>query len=216
MRCRVASLAWLLLVACGSPSSPPPPTSADHPAAAPDAGAATCGGSAFTPDLAGARDLGGLSSAAGPLACGRVLRGPRLTDLTATTCAEFTSRGIRTVIDLRAPSEREALPDAACTREATTVLAPLPIPYGLSPADYLADLDTDDSLRAVFQTLARAESYPVYIHCTYGRDRTGVVIAVLLRLLGVRREDVMAEYQRTAAAGLTTAPASLTACLASW
>lgn len=212
---RVAALVSLLIVACGATASPetasaPAPTSE----VAPEAGAAyLCGGFVLTPDLAGARDVGGLSSPSGALACGKVLRGPRLSSLGSAGCAELASRGIRTIVDLREASEREALPDASCAQAARTVLAPLPIPYSLSAADYVADLETDDSLRLVFQTLAAPETYPVYVHCTYGRDRTGVVVAVLLRLLGVSREDVMAEYQRTATAGLSTSPSSLAAVL---
>lgn len=36
--------------------------------------------------------------------------------------------------------------------------------------------------------------WPVYVHCTSGRDRTGVVIAACLALIGVPREIVIEEY----------------------
>ena len=37
----------------------------------------------------------------------------------------------------------------------------------------------------------------VYVHCTAGKDRTGVVIAMLLSAVGVEREEIVADYLRT-------------------
>jgi protein-tyrosine phosphatase len=40
-------------------------------------------------------------------------------------------------------------------------------------------------------------SLPVLIHCTAGKDRTGVLIALLLTALGVSRDDVIEDYLRS-------------------
>lgn len=147
----------------------------------------------LTPDLENARDVGGTPlEAGGSVACGSIFRGPPLT-LTTTGCEQARTLGLRTVIDLRIETERSSRPDADCTG-ASIVPAPLPIPYGLSAGDYLADLHAKDSMALAFHTFGNPESYPIYFHCTWGRDRTGVVAAVLLLTLGVSREDVMAEY----------------------
>ena len=37
------------------------------------------------------------------------------------------------------------------------------------------------------------------MHCTAGKDRTGVLVALLLDLLGVEREQVVADYTQTTA-----------------
>jgi protein-tyrosine phosphatase len=58
----------------------------------------------------------------------------------------------------------------------------------------LADLNASESIAKVFHAFGDRAAYPVYFHCTYGRDRTGVVGALLLLALGVSRQDVMTDY----------------------
>lgn len=139
------------------------------------------------------RDLGGIPVATGEVACGTLYRGAPLKGLGPQGCAEVAELGLKTVIDLRTESEREATPSSECV-QARSLLAPLPIPYGLGPSDYLADLNTTESIAVVFHALADPEAYPVYFHCTYGRDRTGVLGALLLLVLGATPEDVMTDY----------------------
>ena len=143
-------------------------------------------------DIVNARDVGGTPlSQGGSVTCGSIFRGPPLA-LTTTGCDQARALGLRTVVDLRVDFERSARPDSTCTG-ADFLLAPLPIPYGLAAADYLADLNAE-TMATVFHAFGDPERYPIYFHCTWGRDRTGVVAAVLLRTLGVSQADVMAEY----------------------
>lgn len=144
------------------------------------------------PDLSNARDLGGVPLASGTVACGTIFRGPPLR-VSARGCEQVAALGLKTVIDLRTESERLAAPESVCVA-AEMVTAPLPIPYGLGPADYLLDLNTDESVAKVFHTFGDPSAYPIYFHCTYGRDRTGVIGALLLLTLGAARQTVMDEY----------------------
>lgn len=41
-------------------------------------------------------------------------------------------------------------------------------------------------LRTIFELLAQDESYPVLVHCTQGKDRTGLIVLVMLLLAGER------------------------------
>jgi hypothetical protein len=146
-------------------------------------------------DVVNARDVGGVTAGTAQVVEGALYRGPPLSGLSPKGCDEFARRGIRTVIDLRVDSERGPTPVESCVAErAQVVLAPLPVPYNVSGQDYIAILNTTDSIAAAFHVLGNAASYPVYVNCTWGRDRTGVVIAIVLRALGVSREAIMDEY----------------------
>ncbi len=56
-------------------------------------------------------------------------------------------------------------------------------------------LDNSKSeIRLVFQILADSREYPVMIHCTQGKDRTGLVVVLLLLLLEIPPHVVSADY----------------------
>lgn len=50
----------------------------------------------------------------------------------------------------------------------------------------------------IFKDLANPDNYPIYLHCTYGLDRTGTVCYLMEGLLGVSEEDLMRDYQLSA------------------
>ena len=54
------------------------------------------------------------------------------------------------------------------------------------------------AVRRVFADLANPDYYPIYLHCTYGMDRTGTVCYLLLGLLGVEDTDLMRDYELSA------------------
>ena len=53
-------------------------------------------------------------------------------------------------------------------------------------------------MKDIFTDLANPANYPMYLHCTYGRDRTGTVCYLLEALLGVSEEDLIDEYELSA------------------
>jgi protein-tyrosine phosphatase len=52
----------------------------------------------------------------------------------------------------------------------------------------------------IYRDLASSDGLPALVHCAAGKDRTGVVVAVLLDALGVTEEAIVADYARTAEA----------------
>lgn len=52
-------------------------------------------------------------------------------------------------------------------------------------------------LRELFGALADENNYPVYLHCSYGLDRTGTACYLLEALLGMSEEDLNKEFELT-------------------
>lgn len=53
------------------------------------------------------------------------------------------------------------------------------------------------AVKKVFSDLSNPNNYPIYLHCTYGADRTGTTVFLLLGLLGVNEEQMLNEYRWT-------------------
>ena len=103
--------------------------------------------------------------------------------------------GIRTVIDLREPSERQSRP----VERVRAKLDPDGARAAADPVDldgraYIEDLNTIASMAEALRAIADPDAYPIYFHCTYGRDRTGVLAAVVLLAVGAWREAILDEY----------------------
>ena len=72
---------------------------------------------------------------------------------------------------------------------------------------------TDEGMkrvREVFKDLANENNYPIYLHCTYGNDRTGTICYLLEALLGVSRGDCLRDY------GLSNLPIENIKVVESW
>jgi hypothetical protein len=59
---------------------------------------------------------------------------------------------------------------------------------------------TDDGkakIGSIFKDIANPDNYPIYLHCTYGADRTGTVCYILEAVLGVSADDCLKDYSLT-------------------
>ncbi|MFD4739799.1 tyrosine-protein phosphatase [Streptomyces virginiae] len=157
------------------------------------------------------RDLGGYRSADGRIVrWGTLYRADSLGKLVGGDRERFLKLGIRTVIDLRYPWEIEAkgrVPEAERFRYVNLSIEHRPydqaeIDPDIDPWRYLADRfaevteDGADEIRQVLEELAQAPG-PAVFHCTSGKDRTGLIGAFVLTLLGVERADVLADFALT-------------------
>ena len=150
------------------------------------------------------RDLGGHPVASG----GRVRRGAVYR---AASVHRFGGDGlppIRTLIDLRSPSELASEGECPPFHGATvlhhpvlTALWTVPVPDAPEEiAAFLAERYLEmltvggAAIAGVIAALAREDRLPAVFFCAAGKDRTGVVAAVLLSLLGVADEAIAADY----------------------
>jgi len=167
-----------------------------------------CVRAVLTDDVTNARDIGSWPLADDKyVTCRRVMRGGTLVSLSEAGCAEFGELGIRSIVDMREASSQASSPPPACiTNQATQVLAPLPKILPDTPENYLALMDQGETVRTIFDTLGKAESYPVYMHCEIGRDRTNFIVALILLALGADKETVVEEFELSEDAGVAVKP----------
>lgn len=162
------------------------------------------------------RDLGGLPlRGGGTTQFGRVIRSDNVRHLTPRGWTQLAAHGVTTVVDLRFDEERlgdddppggigvvgvslfgthdpeearrvdELLRRAADAAEATGVL-------------YADTLDTRRaSVAQAVEAVARAPEGAVVVHCFVGKDRTGIVSALLLDLAGVEEDAIVDDYALT-------------------
>ena len=158
-----------------------------------------------------ARDLGGLPTIDGGQTRGQsVIRSDILGRLTAQGRRALIGYGVRTIIDLRSPKEAQGEHSAFTeptgdTDEPAYLNLPLEKYYPhvselINKAASLAEIyciildHYPDAVVDVMRTIANARPGGVVVHCHAGKDRTGIVSALLLGLAGVPAETIAADY----------------------
>ncbi|BCJ54593.1 hypothetical protein Asp14428_60680 [Actinoplanes sp. NBRC 14428] len=158
------------------------------------------------------RDVGGYAGTDGrTVRWRRLFRADSLHRLKGDDLAAFGALGVRTVIDLRRLFEIEEhgrVPEAAELAYHNVVLEhvdwdSVPHPAELPHARWLADRylnfveDGRDGLARALGLIADPVAAPAVVHCMAGKDRTGVVCALTLSLLGVSDRDIADDYALT-------------------
>ena len=165
------------------------------------------------------RDLGGYAAAGGRhTRWRRLFRADSLADLTPDDLRRLEALGLRGLIDFRTEFERRLKPNRLPAGAPIRALE-----IGFLPAGTLEMLakvrqgaistielereviaqyrkfgvDHVDEYRQAFDFAADPQNYPLVIHCTSGKDRTGFASALLLLAVGVPREVVMHDYNLT-------------------
>ncbi|HYH11373.1 MAG TPA: tyrosine-protein phosphatase [Thermomicrobiales bacterium] len=155
------------------------------------------------------RDLGGLETRDGQVVRSATLfRSDALAYLTAADLDLLGAIGIASMIDLRTADELERY-GLSPLREHGVRHIHLPlIERTGDPADFNRDLTLSDfyvrilehagdRVRRIFETLAEPSNLPSVVHCTGGKDRTGIAVALVLRLLNVPDAMIVADYAMT-------------------
>ncbi|MBS2040141.1 tyrosine-protein phosphatase [bacterium] len=140
------------------------------------------------------RDLGGIPVAGGRLRHGRLYRSGALCFVTPSDIESLQGLRLRTVIDLR--TDLEIAKDGADRIVlAENLRLPMTSYHGHGAEAYRSMvLQNPRVLRGFFGLLADPDSYPVIYHCSAGKDRVGILTALLLDALGTPRSLIMDDY----------------------
>jgi hypothetical protein len=169
---------------------------------------------AFT-DVFNFRDLGGYPAAGGrTVRWRRLYRADDLSRLQPVDYPGFEALGLRTVVDLRRPAEVDQDGRVSVPEGVNYYHVGLDYPHW--PAQEFADTQeriaylrlryvelatyAAADLAAVLKLIADPSSAPLVFHCVAGKDRTGVVAALTLALLGVDTATIADDYALSEAA----------------
>lgn len=164
------------------------------------------------------RDMGGIAAATGITRHGVLYRSDRLSNFTPLDQRAFSDLGIATVIDMRLAEERRKAPNCLQSdprlkqitheflpRHTARMIAGINsgtlnpnTAFDAMLAQYraLATDHTADYLAIIKNILAHSSS-PSVFHCTSGKDRTGMVAAIILLMLDVPEAEIIRDYVMT-------------------
>ncbi len=162
------------------------------------------------------RDLGGLPTGDGrTIRRGKLFRADGLARLTPADVDLVAALGVKTIIDLRYDEERERAPDRFPAASPPTFLhrgflpkttlelfeainrqgADAPTAFAIMCSNYARmPFEHAAEMRSVIHDLLVQGAAPHLIHCTSGKDRTGVAVALILLALGVPVAEVLDDY----------------------
>jgi len=158
------------------------------------------------PSCANVRDLGGHRVGESETKWHAVVRADNLNRLTEGGRASLVAYGVRTVIDLRDPRELERFPYPFGPSDLPNVLV-RNVPL-ISVAEWEAIKDPErmregyvltaklslPNIVSALNAIAEAPPGAVVVHCHEGRERTGIVVALLLAIAGVDDETIGADW----------------------
>ena len=165
------------------------------------------------------RDFGGAASSfGGRVRTGRLFRSAHLAAASDADIAGLERLGVRTIVDLRRTTERQSQPSRWAGFPGRTVLSDDGDRAEGPHLEFLRQGDLSDAgveaylsgyyraapfeprhLALFAETFAALdqEDGALLVHCTAGKDRTGLLAALIQRALGVDERDVMADFLQT-------------------
>jgi protein-tyrosine phosphatase len=168
------------------------------------------------------RDVGGIKTTSGQAVnTGRLIRGGKPDDITREDLDVLSKEvGVTTFLDLRGPAQFERAGNSEIVRRG---LARVNVPLskrtpvqgleldfvvgrleagtmGDHRASYLRFVSSSDRFKLAMETIVDQGNGAVFVHCTAGKDRTGIMVAIILSAIGVHRDDVVADYAESSRA----------------
>lgn len=156
------------------------------------------------PGLYNLRSTGAWKASGGTITPGYLYRSDSPARLDAAGAAAIGALGITLIIDLRSTAEVESASyDFSGIERAGFPVELLNPATALTAEQTLATLyervidQHGPMITNALRTIARHEQGAVLVHCTAGKDRTGIVVALALLAVGTPREDVIRDYAAT-------------------
>lgn len=156
------------------------------------------------PGVFNLRDVGGYPAADGRIRWRTLFRSDALFRLDDDGLATMAGLGLRTIVDLRTQLEVDFAPTGpvrglagAQARTAhisllTGELQDVPVELAAVYQHFVARCG--DRIAAAIGELCQPDVFPALVHCSAGKDRTGIVIALVLAVLGVPDEVIATDY----------------------
>ena len=149
------------------------------------------------------RDLGGHPAAGNRVTVpDRIWRSDRQENPDPEDIALLRSKGITTIIDMRTEEDNLTKPSFFRSLEGFTFLNypiiegdTIPESVEAVPGSYI-NIACSENMPRILKAIADADTGVMY-NCAAGKDRTGVVTAILLMLCGVSDEEITADYMLT-------------------
>jgi protein-tyrosine phosphatase len=149
---------------------------------------------------------GGTAGGKGTVRWGTLLRSDALHRVDDSGRAALSALGLRTVVDLRTDEEVRVAPSALDDAGLQTFHVPVfdAAAIGRLPPElaavyrYMID-DCGAAIASAIGRLCGDDALPGLVHCTAGKDRTGLVVALVLDVIGVPDEVIAADYALSAA-----------------
>lgn len=146
------------------------------------------------------RDIGGYITGNKKVKCGKLIRSNLPDNMTEEDISVLKKMGIKTVIDLRTEEEVEKANSVFEKNSAFKLLhykieggGKIPTKSEDVPLSYMKMLEGKEIIYQIFKEIAK-ENHGIIYFCNAGKDRTGVVTALILMTLGVKKEDIVSDY----------------------
>lgn len=146
------------------------------------------------------RDIGGYPANGKEIKSGKIIRSNLPCKLTQSDLVYLKEMGINTVIDLRSEEEVKNKKSNFENNQYFNLLhykingdGKIPNTCKDVPNSYMEMLEGKDTIYHIFKVLADGEEGILYF-CNAGKDRTGVVTALIMMALGVDKKDIIADY----------------------
>lgn len=146
------------------------------------------------------RDIGGYAVGDKKVKYGKLIRSNVPKNMTENDLNFLKDIGIKTAIDLRSKEELNEIVSVFETNSIFDVYHyeiyggnKIPDSTKDVPISYMQMLEGKESIYHIFKKLAEEEHGIIYF-CNAGKDRTGVVTALILMTLGVKKEDIISDY----------------------